>query len=165
MAYTITSQCIRCVSSISHSGQTRCQVACPTQAIQTDGDHYWIDQTLCNHCVGHYSVPQCWAVCPTNSGCIPYISGVAMAAVTLSGTPISGLTAAGLSHLPSTDGELSNTASGEYWEKWFANYNRLVSRLRGTTQSSYWQRWFDVYAQELSKQFQVHRVEAGLADS
>ncbi|MBF1999405.1 MAG: 4Fe-4S binding protein [Synechococcales cyanobacterium C42_A2020_086] len=62
MAYTITSQCVGC---------DRCYSQCPTGAIQRVDQQYWINPTLCNSCVGHYSVPQCAASCPTNSGCIP----------------------------------------------------------------------------------------------
>jgi len=62
MTYTITSQCISC---------QRCQNACPTSAIQTDGTAFWIDVNSCNQCKGSHGVPQCWSVCPTNAGCVP----------------------------------------------------------------------------------------------
>jgi ferredoxin len=61
MAYTITNQCISCGYCVS---------SCPVNAIKFDGEHYQIDPSQCNNCA-NYSVAQCWATCPTNSGCIP----------------------------------------------------------------------------------------------
>jgi Pyruvate/2-oxoacid:ferredoxin oxidoreductase delta subunit len=120
MTYTITSQCISC---------DRCLSSCPTNAIQHDGNTHWIDSARCNHCEGLYSVPQCWAVCPTNEGCIPFALGVS--AVALSS---------------------SSESSPDYWESWFATYNRLIARLNNTKQqqSGYWQNWFDTYAKAVS---------------
>ena len=55
MTYTITSRCFGCDS---------CRPHCPTGAIRIENEQYWIDPTLCNNCVGHYSEPQCVVYCP-----------------------------------------------------------------------------------------------------
>jgi len=62
LAYTITSKCISC---------HLCDFVCPTGAIKQVAGNYSIDPSLCNNCVGHHTVPQCVAACPTNNGCIP----------------------------------------------------------------------------------------------
>jgi Fe-S-cluster-containing dehydrogenase component len=123
MSYTITSQCIEC---------SRCVSACPTSAIKHDGDRHWIDSTLCNNCVGFYSVAQCVAACPTNHGCIP------------------GLTSA-VNH-PSL------LKSSDYWERWFATYERLVFGLHDSKRSPYWQNWFDAYSTKLSTLLHSHQA-------
>jgi len=125
MSYAITHNCIGC---------QRCLSACPTQAIQTDGKAFWIEVDRCNQCQGAYTVPQCWAVCPTNEGCVPLTNGI--------------------SAVPLTS---QSEISPEYWEAWFATYVRLVARLKGTPRSDYWRRWFDTYAQAL-KQLQARTV-------
>lgn len=114
MTYTITENCIGC---------QRCLAKCPTGAVQTDGRSLWIEAERCNHCAGAAGVPQCWAVCPTNLGCVP-------------GAPAQVLqTALG--------------RSGDYWDAWFDTYSRITKRLRATQQSDYWRQWFDAYAQTL----------------
>ncbi|XGV99311.1 MAG: 4Fe-4S binding protein [Leptolyngbya sp. BL-A-14] len=115
MAYVITSQCIEC---------HRCESLCPTGAITRNEHHYQINSERCNDCLGYYAVPQCWAVCPTNGGCLPDLENVSR------------------SPQPSTD----------YWDTWFHTYHHLVSQLSAKPQSDYWQRWFDTYSQALSKQ-------------
>ncbi|NJR62492.1 MAG: 4Fe-4S binding protein [Cyanobacteria bacterium CRU_2_1] len=120
MTCIITSQCIEC---------RRCESICPTGAITQNGQQYQINSERCNDCVGHYAVPQCWAACPTNGGCVP-----------------------NLAILPRS---LSAKPSGDYWDDWFNTYNRLVSRLKTNQPSDYWQRWFDTYSQALSKQLQT----------
>ncbi|MGP1371803.1 MAG: 4Fe-4S binding protein [Almyronema sp.] len=117
MAYAITHNCIGC---------QRCLAACPTGAIQTNGSTFWIDVNRCNQCQGTYSVPQCWAACPTNEGCIPLTAGAPSVALTS-----------------------GSETSTDYWESWFATYTRLVARLQASKQSSYWRQWFDTYAQAL----------------
>ncbi|NER79053.1 MAG: 4Fe-4S ferredoxin [Leptolyngbya sp. SIO1D8] len=117
MTYTITTNCIGC---------QRCLSACPTESIQTDGSTFWIDVNRCNQCQGSYGVPQCWAICPTNEGCVPLNTG----AITVRLTSAS-------------------ETSTDYWESWFATYARLVARLQTSKQSGYWQHWFDTYAQAL----------------
>ena len=117
MTYTITANCIGC---------QRCLSTCPTEAIQTDGSAFWIDIDRCNHCQGSFGVPQCWAVCPTNEGCIP----LAIGNVTVSLTS-------------------KSETSGDYWESWFATYTRLMARLKDSNQSSYWRQWFDAYTQKV----------------
>ncbi|MEL6381835.1 MAG: 4Fe-4S binding protein [Cyanobacteria bacterium J06626_18] len=112
MTYTITQNCISC---------QRCLPACPTEAIQTNGTAFWIDVERCNHCEGSFGVAQCWAMCPTNDGCVPTAATV-------------GLTSA-------------SEATGDYWESWFAKYTRLTARLRNSQKTLYWQQWFDTYAQ------------------
>lgn len=122
MTYTITSKCISC---------DRCLSICPTNAIQSNGQTYWIDTNHCNSCAGHYSVPQCWAVCPTNEGCVPFTAGVTAVEMTSASEP-----------------------SSDYWESWFAAYNRMVARLKANQQSDYWRHWFDSYSEVLAKQLQ-----------
>jgi 4Fe-4S binding domain len=115
MTYRITSQCIEC---------HRCESTCPTGAITQNEQQYQINSERCNDCVGHYSVPQCWAVCPTNGGCVP----------NLAVSP------------------LFVEPSDDYWGTWFNTYNHLVSGLKVNQPSDYWQRWFDTYSQALSRQ-------------
>ncbi|MFB2973069.1 helix-turn-helix domain-containing protein [Aerosakkonema sp. BLCC-F183] len=55
MAYKIPKDCVACDS---------CRTHCPTGAIKTDEQNYWIDASLCNNCEGYYSEPQCLAFCP-----------------------------------------------------------------------------------------------------
>lgn len=117
MSYSITTNCVSC---------QRCLSACPTGAISTDGVAFWIDADRCNQCEGSYGVPQCWAVCPTNEGCVPLTAGAAAVSLT--------------SH---------SEQSGDYWESWFARYVRMVARLRESQQSPYWRRWFAAYARAL----------------
>jgi NAD-dependent dihydropyrimidine dehydrogenase PreA subunit len=116
MTYAITSQCIAC---------SRCESICPTQAITQSEQQYQINSERCNDCVGHYAVPQCWAVCPTNSGCV---------------------TVATLSHL------LVAQPAHDYWDVWFNLYNNLIAQLKADHQSDYWQYWFDTYSRLLSQQ-------------
>jgi Fe-S-cluster-containing dehydrogenase component len=124
MTYTITNQCIGC---------DRCRSACPTHAIQNEGSAYWIDPAQCNNCIEPYSIPQCWAVCPTNEACVPFVEGVTAVPVqtTQSNQPC---------------------PTPNYWESWFSTYNRLVFRLKASKQPDYWQWWFNTYSQELTKQ-------------
>ncbi|QZZ18657.1 4Fe-4S binding protein [Leptothermofonsia sichuanensis E412] len=117
MTYIITSQCIEC---------HRCESVCPTGAITRNEQQYQINSERCNDCVGHYTVPQCWAICPTNGGCIP-----------------------DLASLPRS---LAGNASSDYWDNWFTTYEFLISRLKGSQQTAGWQRWFEIYSQALSRQ-------------
>lgn len=107
MSYTITSQCIEC---------QRCQPACPVGAIQWDGTRFKIDSDRCNSCVGYYSVPQCVAACPTNSGCIPDVHEFWEQWFTK------------YNHLVS---RLHQPKQATYWEQWFDTYShRLTTQLR-----------------------------------
>ncbi len=117
MTYMITSQCIEC---------HRCESVCPTKAIIRNEQQYQINPERCNDCVGHYTVPQCWAACPTSGGCIP-----------------------DLATLPQG---ISKKLSNDYWEDWFNFYNQLILRLKANHQTEYWRRWFDRYSQALSRQ-------------
>ncbi|MEA5448101.1 4Fe-4S dicluster domain-containing protein [Leptolyngbya sp. CCNP1308] len=119
MPYSITQSCIGC---------QRCLSACPTQAIQTNGVAFWIEIDRCNQCKGSHGVPQCWATCPTNAGCVPLANGA-------TAVPLSSL----------------SEASGDYWESWFATYTRMVARLQSVEDSSYWHTWFDGYSQAVSR--------------
>ncbi|KGF73802.1 4Fe-4S ferredoxin [Neosynechococcus sphagnicola sy1] len=119
MTYVITSQCTEC---------HRCESICPTGAIARNEQQYQINSERCNDCVGYYAVPQCWAVCPTNGGCLPDLA-----------TP--------------PQARFAQPAN-DYWDHWFLAYNRLVSRLNANRPSDYWKRWFDTYSQALAKQLQ-----------
>ncbi|MBD1843947.1 4Fe-4S binding protein [Cyanobacteria bacterium FACHB-63] len=111
-------------------GCDRCLPVCPTAAIQSDQTHHWIDPTRCNNCADQYSVAQCAAACPTNYGCVP------------------GTTAA-VTH------ELLFDAD-DYWQRWFATYQRLVFNLSDRTSNSYWHDWFDRYSEKLSTLLSHH---------
>lgn len=45
----------------------------------------------------------------------------------------------------------------EFWERWFAKYNRIVSRLHQADQSTYWDQWFDKYSQRLAPHLHLRR--------
>ena len=60
MALLITDECINC---------DVCEPVCPNQAIYQGEIVYEIDPLRCTECVGHFSEPQCVAVCPVD--CIP----------------------------------------------------------------------------------------------
>jgi ferredoxin len=118
MTYAITEKCISC---------QRCVPNCPTNAIERDGTAFRINADLCNNCKGFHSVPQCWAVCPTDGGC-----------VSLSGNSSFTLGTA-----------LETTA--DYWKAWQAAYSQRVSRLKQSPQTDYWHDWFNAYSQTLQK--------------
>jgi Fe-S-cluster-containing dehydrogenase component len=125
MTYRITSQCIEC---------HRCESICPTGAITQYEQQYQINPERCNDCVGHYSVPQCWAACPTDGGCVPSLA-------TLARSPL-----AQPFHPSVTD---------DYWDRWFETYERMVSRLKANPSPRYWHSWFETYSQALSKQLRI----------
>ncbi|MBD2298390.1 4Fe-4S binding protein [Nostoc sp. FACHB-87] len=56
---------------------------------------------------------------------------------------------------PTCDGCVKET--NDYWESWFAKYNRVVGKL--TKKQDYWERWFDCYSQKFSEQMQKHQGE------
>lgn len=107
----------------------RCLSICPTSAISYQDNHYSIDPDRCNNCVGYYSVAQCASVCPTNQGCIPGATSVFNQPTLL--------------------------GSGDYWERWFATYNRMIERLHQAKQAAYWENWFDMYSQKVSTLMQA----------
>lgn len=127
MAYTITNNCISC---------NRCQSLCPTNAIRVEGERSWIDASLCNNCVGYYSVPQCAAGCPTNRGCVPNLSSFS-----------------------------APTASADYWESWFNLHNRLVARLKAAKHTRYWEQWFTAYSQKLSEHIQSNKFQTAAVEA
>ncbi|QOV22345.1 DUF362 domain-containing protein [Anabaenopsis elenkinii] len=45
----------------------------------------------------------------------------------------------------------------DYWESWFANYNRSLAKL--TKKQDYWERWFNYYSQKFSEQLSRHQSE------
>lgn len=101
----------------------KCLPNCPTDAItQNDLGKFSIDANLCNDCVGFYGVPQCMAGCPTFDGCTPTLSSLIKSA---------------------------QVTTANYWDNWFATYNRLTSRLKAQQENQYWQDWFDAYSQKL----------------
>ncbi|MGK7887746.1 MAG: DUF362 domain-containing protein [Leptolyngbyaceae cyanobacterium] len=117
MSYTITSQCIGC---------DRCRSNCPTDAIQTNGQSYWIDASQCDGCQSFFTVAQCWAVCPTNNGCEFWLEGA----------------------MARANAQLAS--GGGYWDSWFAKYAALVKRLKLSQTSEYWHAWFDAYSSKLA---------------
>ncbi len=113
MGYTITEDCIGC---------QRCLSVCPKGAIETDGSRFWIEVSRCDQCQDSYGLSQCWAICPTNEGCIP----------------LTRVTETYLTH-----------PVGDYWESWFSTYEQLLTRLKSKQRSPYWQQWFNLYSQRL----------------
>ena len=57
MALIITDECINC---------DVCEPVCPNVAIYQGEMIYEIRSDYCTECVGHFSEPQCIAVCPVN---------------------------------------------------------------------------------------------------
>jgi len=57
MALRITDECINC---------DVCEPACPNEAIFQGDNIYEIKPSQCTECVGHFSEPQCVAICPVN---------------------------------------------------------------------------------------------------
>jgi ferredoxin len=57
MALLITDECINC---------DVCEPVCPNTAIYQGEQVYEISPDNCTECVGHFSEPQCVAVCPVN---------------------------------------------------------------------------------------------------
>ncbi len=39
--------------------------------------------------------------------------------------------------------------TNNYWDNWFATYDRLISELRAKQETLYWQHWFNLYSQKL----------------
>jgi len=111
MTYAITSNCIGC---------QRCVPACPTGAIKADGTQFKIDESLCNQCVGSYSVPQCWATCPTSHGCIE--------AIATTSTDYWETWFATYAHIAQ---RFKQTAKPQYWNTWFDRYAETLNRLQG----------------------------------
>ncbi|GAB4531322.1 MAG: hypothetical protein Tsb0014_14710 [Pleurocapsa sp.] len=93
MSYQITEECIQC---------NRCMSLCPTGAIKKDETHFWIVSEMCNNCAGHYSTPQCAAVCPTNYGCV--------------------------SEQFDLSKQQEELSSKDYWERWFNTYAKKWSK-------------------------------------
>jgi ferredoxin len=45
----------------------------------------------------------------------------------------------------------------DYWEGWFANYNRSLAKL--TKKQDYWERWFNYYSKTFSEKLSRHQSE------
>jgi uncharacterized Fe-S center protein len=43
----------------------------------------------------------------------------------------------------------STPANTDYWESWFAHYERAIGRLKASEGSRYWDNWFDLYSRKL----------------
>lgn len=128
MTYTITSECIAC---------DRCRPQCPTGAIGSTNGQLFINSSLCNGCVGYYSVPQCAAVCPTNNGCVE-------------SSPSTTYWQSWFDTYDTLVSKLKGTPSARlaYWESWFETHSRLVGQLE-ESKRNYWYRWFSFYTEEL----------------
>ncbi len=101
----------------------KCLSNCPTSAItKNNNGKFSINPNLCNDCSGSYGVAQCLAGCPTFNGCTPSISSLIKSA---------------------------QTTTSNYWDNWFATYERLTSRLKAKKETKYWQDWFNTYSQKL----------------
>lgn len=57
MALKITDECINC---------DVCAPVCPNEAIYQGEMIFEIEPARCTECVGHFSEPQCVAICPVN---------------------------------------------------------------------------------------------------
>ena len=57
MALCITDECINC---------DVCEPVCPNNAIFQGDSIFEIRPDFCTECVGHFSEPQCVAICPVN---------------------------------------------------------------------------------------------------
>ncbi|BBD66538.1 4Fe-4S ferredoxin iron-sulfur binding domain-containing protein [Nostoc commune NIES-4072] len=57
---------------------------------------------------------------------------------------------------PTCDGCVKQPS--DYWEGWFANYNRVVAKL--TNKQDYWERWFNCYSQKYSEQLQKRQSQS-----
>jgi ferredoxin len=114
MSYTITNQCITC---------HRCQVACPTDAIQIQNGTLLIDANLCNECSGHYGTPQCAAACPTNVGCSSLSEKI--------GQPRD-YWDTWFNHYNTLLTKLKREEPTYCWETWFDVYSREIASLMTT---------------------------------
>jgi ferredoxin len=56
---------------------------------------------------------------------------------------------------PTCDGCVKQPS--DYWEGWFANYNRVLGKL--TNKEDYWERWFNCYSQKFSEQLQKRQPQ------
>jgi ferredoxin len=45
----------------------------------------------------------------------------------------------------------------DYWESWFASYNRSLAKLTNKQKQDYWERWFECYSQKFSEQLSRHQ--------
>lgn len=55
MALSITDHCVNCYA---------CMDVCPSGAIARGDQHFEIDASRCNECMGHYAESQCASICP-----------------------------------------------------------------------------------------------------
>lgn len=111
MTYTITNQCIEC---------GRCLPLCPTGAIHKTHQRYEVNPTLCNNCAGHYTIAQCWSVCPTNDGCIPHV---------IAGNSKQDYWQWWFTTYHHKISQLRGEKDSQYWDHWFNRYAQKISKL------------------------------------
>ena len=109
MTYAITPHCIGC---------QRCVSACPTVAIQGIGTQLSIDESLCNQCNDSFGVPQCWAICPTNNGCVETI------------TTSTDYWDNWFATYTRVIQRLEKTSRPKYWHTWFDRYAQALAQLQ-----------------------------------
>lgn len=103
----------------------KCLSYCPTEVIkQKENTQNAIASNLNNDSIEFYEMAQYMTEPSTVYGCSPTISSLIQA---------------------------TTSATNNYWDNWFATYNRLTSKLKSKQETQYWQHWFDIYSQKLER--------------